>query len=123
VTDWTPSELNTIGGTDELHIATRRADGSLRRSRIIWVVRQNDQLYVRSVNGRDAAWFRGVKTCHAGYITAGGVNKDVNLVDADRALNDDLDTAYRRKYGRYADATASITAPAARDTTLRLVPA
>ena len=122
MSDWTVNELDAVGSSDELHIASRRADGSLRRDRIIWVVRHGDELYVRSVNGRDAAWFRGVQTCHAGHVAAGGVEKDVKLVDADRGLNDELDALYRRKYGHYADATAHITAPAARDTTLRLDP-
>jgi hypothetical protein len=122
VSNWTPAELDAIGGSDELRVATRRADESLRSSRIIWVVRHDDQLYVRSVNGRDAAWFRGAQTRHEGHIAAGGVEKDVTLVDADPGLNDDLDVAYRRKYGHYADATDHITAEAARDTTLRLEP-
>ena len=54
MTTWSPSELAGVDGADELDIATRRADGTLRTARV-WVVRHGDELYVRSVNGRDAA--------------------------------------------------------------------
>ena len=120
---WTPTQLDAIDGADELDVATRRGDGTLRTARIVWVVRHNDGLYVRSVNGPDAAWYRGVQTRHTGHIAAGGVESDVTFVHADHALDDDLDAAYRRKYGRYPGPTASITAAPARATTLRLDPA
>ena len=50
----------------------------------IWVVRLGDDLYVRSVNGRTGAWFRGMLrlTPSQGRIRAGGVEKDVTFVDA-----------------------------------------
>ena len=49
-TAWTSSELATIdGGADEIEVATRRADGTVRTARIVWVVRHGDSLYVRSV--------------------------------------------------------------------------
>jgi hypothetical protein len=40
---------------------SRQRDGSLARPRTIWVVRHGDDLYVRSVNGRTSAWFRGTQ--------------------------------------------------------------
>jgi hypothetical protein len=122
MTTWTPAELSAIDSAGELDIATRRSDGTLRGARIVWVVRHDDQLYVRSVNGRDAAWYRGVQTRHAGHISAGGVEKDVTFIDADHTLDDDLDAAYRAKYGS-SSAVTHITADIARATTLRLDPA
>jgi hypothetical protein len=57
------------------------------------------------------------------HITAGGVDKDVAFVDADTALNDTLDAAYRAKYRRYsADPVDRITSDTARATTIQLVP-
>jgi hypothetical protein len=35
---WSPDELERIGTAEELHIATKRADGTLRREVPIWVV-------------------------------------------------------------------------------------
>ncbi|GHF83901.1 hypothetical protein FHX82_005737 [Amycolatopsis bartoniae] len=111
---------------DELTIASRRADGSLRPARIVWAVEHDGALYVRSVNGPDAAWYRGTRTRHEGQVTAGGHSADVTFVDAadDTALNDAIDRAYRTKYRRYAaNILDHITSPRARATTIRLVPA
>jgi hypothetical protein len=41
---WSPDELDRIGGAEELQIAARRRDGSLRRPVPIWVVRVTDHL-------------------------------------------------------------------------------
>ena len=60
MTRWTSDELTRIEAGDELEIASLRRDGTLRNPVTIWVVRLGDDLYVRSVNGRTSAWFRGV---------------------------------------------------------------
>ncbi len=88
----------------------------------IWVVRLGDELYVRSVNGRTAAWFRAAQVRHEGRIWAGGVEKDVLLVETDN-MNDEIDAAYRTKYHRYAASIIdAIVSPQARSTTIKLVP-
>lgn len=69
--NWTPQELETFGDPDEVTIATMRKDGSLRKPVIVWIVRVGDDLYVRSVNGRDASWFKGMQSRHEGRIRAG----------------------------------------------------
>ena len=74
MTAWRDEELADIGGADELRIAPLRRDGTLQRPRIIWVIRHGDDVYVRSVNGPDGAWFRGVQARHAGHVSAGGVD-------------------------------------------------
>ena len=58
-TAWTSDELSKIGAAEELQIALLRQDGPLRKPVTIWIVRNGDDLFVRSVNGRTAAWFRG----------------------------------------------------------------
>ena len=119
---WTNDELDRIGGADELEIASLRRDGTLRNPVTIWVVRHGNDLYVRSVNGRTSSWFRGVQPRHEGHIEAGGVDKDVLLVETDD-LNDRIDAAYRAKYHRYAESiVSSIVSPEARAATLKLVP-
>ena len=122
MTVWSDEELADIGGADELRIAPLRRGGTLQRSRIVWVVRQGGDVYVRSVNGRDGVWFRGVQARQAGHIWAGGVDADVVFVDADHDLDDEIDEEYRRKYGRSSAAVDHITSPKARSTTIRLVP-
>jgi hypothetical protein len=123
MTAWKSDELARIESTDELEIAARRPDGTLRRGVTIWVVRHDDGLYVRSVNGRDAAWFRGALATHEGRIRAGGVEKEVTFVEPDHDIGDALDAAYRSKYRRYAASIVGhIVSPAARSATLHLVP-
>jgi hypothetical protein len=122
VSAWTADELARIGDAGEIDIATRRADGTLRTPRIIWIVRLGDALYVRSVNGPDAAWFRGARTAMQGQIEAGGLTKDVAFVDADHGLDDTIDDAYRTKYRSSPSAVGHINSAQARATTLRLVP-
>jgi hypothetical protein len=126
---WTADELATIDATGEVDVAPRRKDGTLRTSRIVWIVRHDGAVYVRSVNGPTAAWYRGVHTRHGGELTAGRLQRDVVFVEAsehagyDSSVDDALDAAYRDKYGRSSSAVARIIATAARATTLRIDPA
>ena len=124
MTSWTSDELNQIGTADELQIASFRSDGSLRKPVTIWVVRVNADLYVRSVNGRTSAWFRGATMCHAGHIQAGGVDKDVTYVEEpDPEINHRLDDVYRKKYHRYGlGIVNTIVSADARSATIKLVP-
>ncbi len=120
---WTNEELNKIGKSEELEIQSLRSDGTLRRPVTIWVVRLGDDLYVRAVNGREGAWFRSTQVRHEGHIQAGEVDKDVSFLDAEPALNDQIDAAYRNKYRRYsANIVNTVLTPAARSSTIKLVP-
>ncbi|GAA3592339.1 DUF2255 family protein [Nonomuraea rosea] len=121
---WTSDELGKIETADELQIAPRDGDGRPRRPVPIWVVRDGDDLYVRSYRGPDGAWFRAAVSGHEGHIRAGGVDKDVTFAEErDPQLNERVDAAYRSKYGRYsADYVDPMVAEPARETTLKLVP-
>ncbi len=122
MTNWTKDELTKIGSAEELEIQSLRRDGSLRNPVTIWVVRLGDDLYVRAVNGRSGAWFRGTQVRRQGRIQAGGVEKDVTFEDADPGLNVQIDAAYRAKYRRYAaNIVNSILTSQARASTIRLV--
>jgi hypothetical protein len=119
---WTSDELEKIGAADELQLATARRDGTLRNPVTIWVVRHGDDLYIRSVNGRTSSWFRGAQVRHEAHIEAGGVDKDVLLVET-RDMNEEIDAAYRGKYRRYGEnLVGSMVTPQARAATLKLVP-
>jgi hypothetical protein len=123
MTSWTNDELNTIGEAEELQIASLRRDDSLRKPRIIWVVRVGNDLYVRSVNGRTSDWFRGVQTRYEGHIYAGGIAKDVTFMEeSDSQINDHIDAAYITKYHRYASIAKSMTKPTVRAATIKLMP-
>jgi hypothetical protein len=124
MTKWTSDELTKIAAADELQIAPLRRDGRPRDPVTIWVVRDGDDVYVRSFRGRESSWFRGTQARHEGHIRADGVDKDVTFVEeSDPGAGDRIDAAYRAKYRRYsASFVGPIVAPAARAATLKLVP-
>jgi len=122
MTAWTTGELDRIAAADELQIAPRDGAGT-RHPTTIWVVRDGDDLYVRSVRGQDGGWYRAARSSHAGSISAGGVTKDVTFTEVtDPAVNEQIDSAYRTKYGKYRDYVAPMLVDPARSTTLRLQP-
>jgi hypothetical protein len=121
---WTTDQLNRIGKARELRVAGLRADGTLRGPVIIWGVRVGDDFYVRSVNGTSAAWYRGTRPRHEGWISSGGVEQDVAFEDigAAEAVQEQIDTAYRDKYGAGSSSVEHITSPTAREATLKVAP-
>jgi hypothetical protein len=122
-TTWTSDELSRIDPVDELEMAARRSDGTLRRPVPIWAVRVGDDLYVRAAFGPGTGWYRAARASGEGRIRAGGVDRDVAVEDADSAVNDQVDAGYRAKYRRYAPSIVDgITNAQARSTTLRLTP-
>jgi hypothetical protein len=123
MTAWTTDELSKIGKVEELQVASLRRDGTLRKPVTIWVVPHDGGLFVRSVNGPSASWFRGTQERHEGRIRAGSVEKDVAFANADHDIDEEIDAAYRAKYRRYAGRVLnSVLTPQARSTTLKLVP-
>jgi hypothetical protein len=120
MSDWTADELSRIGEAEELRIAGRRADGTLRKLVIIWQVRIDDDIYVRSVKGSGAGWYRGTQELGEGHIESGGVSKDVGFT-RDDSKDAEIDAAYRAKYGDGRDVLAIINATAT-STTLRVDP-
>jgi hypothetical protein len=121
---WTNEELEGIGNAEELEIASIGLDDKLGKPTTIWVVRVGDDLFVRPVNGRNGAWFRGTQARGAGRIEAGGLKKDVSFVDErDAGINEQVDATYRTKYRRYAaNIVNTVLTPKAREATLKLVP-
>ena len=123
MTAWTPDELNRIGAADELQIASRRADGSLRKFVTIWAVRSGDQVYVRSAYGHDNGWFRRALASGDGRIRAGGVERDVAFEEPGPEVATEVTTAYHAKYDRYgARMVGTVVSSDAVGSTLRIVP-
>ena len=123
VHSWSSDELDIVDQTDELRVSWRRRDGTISKPVIVWVVRLGDDLYLRSVYGRSATWYRGTQTAHEGHIECAGVSRDVGFENAGEEVADTLDQAYRAKYRRYATSIVDSTTTAqARDATIRLAP-
>jgi hypothetical protein len=121
---WTGDERRRIDGVDEITIAPLLANGEHRSPTIIWAVQAGDDLYVRAAGHANTGWHGAARTSRQALIKAPGVSKNVDVADADETVLDQVDTAYRGKYGRrYASIVASITDAEHRATTLRLTPA
>ena len=120
---WTATELDQIGQAEELQIAPQRPDGSLPPYLPIWVVRDGDDLYVRSYRGPRGKWYRTAHDQRQGRIKAGSIERDVSFADAPDDSRDAISQAYESKYARYGrDYLDPMTAPDVAGTTLRLVP-
>jgi len=123
MTQWTSDQLDKFGKAEDVQIASVGRDGKLRKAVTVWAVRHGDDLYVRSVRGRDGHWFRGTEERHEGRIRAGGAQQDITFVEADRNIDNEIDAAYGDKYRRYAGRILeSVLTPEARTSTLKIVP-
>jgi hypothetical protein len=123
VAGWTADELSRIGGAEELELASRRPDGSLRSWVPLWVARVGEDLYVRSMYGRSNPWFQRALAAGEGRIRADGVERDVAFVEPGPAVDDDLHAAIHAKYDRHgARIVGTVTSPESALATFRLVP-
>jgi hypothetical protein len=113
---WSPDELARIGSAEELEIAVRRADGTLRRWVPIWVVCVGQQVYVRTWHRRETGWFGQVLLSCRARIRVPGVEADVAVADVGEGaaqLRAAIDAAYRTKYGRYGSSSVDAMVGAA----------
>lgn len=123
MTAWSDEELGRLGEAQELQLASERPDGTLRPYVTMWVVRADDELYVRSAYGAGNPWFRRAKASGAGRIRAGGLERDVTFAEAASGVHDDIDAAYHAKYDRHGpEIVGTVVGPQAQGVTLRLVP-
>jgi hypothetical protein len=122
IANWSPEELDSIGSAVELHIAVRRPDGRLRRWTPIWVVRVDEQVYVRTWYRRETGWFGHALLSRRARICVPGLAADVTIEDVGQGevdLQAAADAAYRTKYGQGSESMVTAAAVA---TTLRLAP-
>ena len=123
MTGWTTEDLSRVGEAEEIKLATIRADGSLRPYVTMWVVRANDELYVRSAYGPDNPWFRRARASGAGRIQAGGLERDVTFAEPSAGVHPALDSAYHAKYDRFGPKiVGTVVGPQTEAVTIRLLP-
>ena len=134
---WSTPQLQLFDAAVELEVAARRPDGGLRRWTSVWVVRVGENVFVRSWYRRETGWFAGAVAAGRVRVRVPGLDTEAAVVDLGGAsgyprdtgerlrtqLFDDVDAAYRAKYGDYGNATVSaMVTEQARLTTLRLDP-
>jgi len=120
---WTADELGKIGNAEELQIASRRPDGSLRPFVTIWVAIAGAEIFVRSAYGYSNPWFQRALKAGRGRIRAGGVERDVTFEphpEADAAI----DASFHAKYDRFGRAmVGTVVSDEAVRATLKVEPA
>jgi hypothetical protein len=120
---WNAAAAAAMTRPQEVQVATRRPDGSLRRPRTIWIVGDDGSVFIRSTNGRGADWFKGAMRGGSGQITANGRTWDVAFHEVtDEAALSQADTGYRTKYRQYASIVDHLASPGPRAATLRVDP-
>ena len=121
--NWTADELARIGRAEELGIASRRSDGTLRPYVTIWVVRSGNDIYVRSAYGHENGWFQRALASREGRIRAGGVERDVAFEEPGQSVDAELHRAYHAKYDRHGPRiVGTVVSAEAANSTLRLLP-
>ena len=123
MTGWTAENAGRIGSSEEVQIQTGRADGSLAAPRTIWIVNSAGRVFIRSTNGRTAAWFRAAIAPAAAPSAPGQPRFDVTFTEAADADLAAVDAAYRSKYGRYASIVDHLEESGPRSATLEVHPA
>ncbi|HXW35750.1 MAG TPA: DUF2255 family protein [Acidimicrobiales bacterium] len=124
MSNWTDEELERIGNAEELQLASRREDGSLRRFTTMWVVRVADQLFVRSAGGPHRPWYRHALASKTGRVRTGDVETDVEFLRAEQGSDEEIDSQYHAKYDRYGPSIVDhVTGPVSVGLTVRLIKA
>lgn len=96
----TPEEIERIAETDDFHIAPLREDGvTYGTPTWIWSVMVDHKLYVRAYNGTRSGWYRAAMQQKAGKIVAASMERKVWFESVTGSINDQIDLAYRGKYG------------------------
>ena len=111
-----------IAAADEIRIETSAPDGTVHRT-IIWIVTNGNDVYVRSVNGPEARWFREATATGDVALHVDGRRIPARVesaADADgiAACSAGLEAKYKGDYS-----LASMLEPDTLPTTLRVVPA
>jgi hypothetical protein len=119
---WSPQDARAITGPEQVQVVTGRRDGGPRHRTTIWIVGDGERIFIRSTNGRTAAWFRGAIATGTGQVIAAGTAYDVVFTEADDDLGR-VDAAYRAKYGRYASIVDHLEEAGPRAATLQVHPA
>ena len=115
-------DLADIEAAEEVRIETQAADGTAHRT-IIWVVVEGGHVYIRSVNGATARWYREARQRPDVALHVGRRRLSFSAVPATdpasiAACSAGLTRKYRRDYS-----LASMLKPDILETTLRLEPA
>jgi hypothetical protein len=115
------SDLAAIEAAHEIRIETQSAAGTVHRT-TIWVAEHDGTVYIRSVNGAGARWFREATSEGPAAIHIKGKRLPVTLVPAtDPASIEAASAGFQAKYRR-SHSVQSMLLQHTLETTLRVEP-
>lgn len=118
---FSPEDLALLDGAEEIDIETQ-APGKESRRATIWVVVDEDEVFVRTWKGAGSRWFRDIEENPAVAVHVGGKRLPATAIPAtDPDSIERTSNGYRRKYSGDPAAKAMV-APEVLETTLRLEP-
>ena len=116
-------DLAAIAAAEEIRIETQAPGGEAHRT-IIWVVVDDGEVFVRSVNAERGRWYREAKANPAVAIHLGNQRIPATAIAADDPDSiERVSAALRAKYPRWGASLDSMLVPETLPTTLRLEPA
>ena len=115
-------DLDRIGRAEEIEIETQAPDAPIHRT-TIWIVVDGEEVFVRSVRGRTARWYREATANPAVAIHVDGRRLPATAIPAtDPDSIERTSAALRVKYDRIPGLRPMLK-PDVLDATLRLEPA
>ncbi len=115
------NELNQLANANEIEIETRAPSGRTHRT-TIWVAVDDNNVYVRSVRGRNGRWYQRITANPDATIHVDGRRLAVHAVPVTgEAMITRVSSAFLRKY-RGSSAVNSIVRQEILPTTLQLEP-
>lgn len=119
---FSPEDLAEIEAAEEVRVETQKPDGPVHRT-IVWIVVDDDDVFVRSVRGPAGRWFQEAEANPAIAIHVNGRRLPATAIPAtDPDSIDRCSNAFRRKYAN-DPALRTMVAPKTLETTLRVEPA
>lgn len=114
-------DLHLLDQSREVSIETRGKGGRTYRT-VIWIILDEDEVFVRSVRGKAGRWYQRARADPSVRIVAGAVTLEATAVPAtDAGAIERTSAGLRRKYPPGASLD-SMLVPEVRPTTLRLDP-
>jgi hypothetical protein len=98
MSEWTPEEVRAIGQVEEVQLAPLAGDGTPLPAVTIWAVTDGSEVFVRSVHGTGARWYRHVRETGRAAFTAGEVSREVTFEPVNEIKNQAVTDAYNAKY-------------------------
>jgi hypothetical protein len=123
MTSWTDDELATLRTAGSLQLEAAPVDQPATGRVEIGVVTFGGAAYLRAYRRTGSTWFQATRAFGRGTIRAGDLERDVVFEAADPASANQIDAAYRSKYGRYGAAAVGFAInPLSRAATVKITP-